>query len=80
MRSRRKNPGKQGGAPLVKGTRVPAQQILEEFQLGSSIADIERNYPSLTEAQIRVLIAFDKDHKASPFREEAGADGRELAA
>jgi uncharacterized protein (DUF433 family) len=59
-------PGKQGGAPLVKGTRVPAQQILEEFQLGSSIAEIERNYPSLTEAQIRALIAFDKDHKAQP--------------
>jgi uncharacterized protein (DUF433 family) len=38
--------GKQGGVPVVKGTRIPAQQIVDEFRLGSSVTDIERNYPS----------------------------------
>src|SRR5438270_14078921 len=37
-------PGKQGGVPLVKGTRIPADQIIEELQLGSSISEIEENY------------------------------------
>lgn len=59
-------PGKQGGIPLVKGTRIPAQQIVEEFQLGSSIGDIERNYPSLTREQIQALIIFDKARQLQP--------------
>ena len=50
-------PGKQDGVPLVKGTRIPAQQIVEEFQLGSSIADIARNY-ELAPDQVRRLVAF----------------------
>lgn len=56
-------PGKQDGVPLVKGTRIPADQIVEEFRLGSSLTDIERNYPSLTRDQIDGLVAFGKNHK-----------------
>ena len=56
-------PGKQDGVALVKGTRIPAQQVVEEFRLGSSVTDIERNYPSLTRDQIRGLIAYDKSHQ-----------------
>lgn len=56
-------PGKQDGVPLVKGTRVPADQIVEEFRLGSSVTDIARNYPSLTREEIDGLIAFDKKRK-----------------
>ena len=59
--------GKQGGVPLVKGTRIPAQQIVEEFRLGSSIAEIESNYtPSLTREQIEGLIAFDSERQPQP--------------
>jgi uncharacterized protein (DUF433 family) len=29
--------GKQGGVPLIKGTRIPAQQIVEESELGSTV-------------------------------------------
>lgn len=30
-------PGKQGGVPLLKDTRIPADQIVEEYELGSPI-------------------------------------------
>ena len=51
-------PGKQGGVPLVKGTRIPADQIVEEHELGSPIEEIVENYPSLTRDKICRLIAF----------------------
>jgi len=58
--------GKQGGVALVKGTRIPADQIVEEFRLGSTVAEIIENYPSLTRKHIEELIAFDRLHQPQP--------------
>jgi len=30
-------PGKQGGVPLIRGTRIPADQIVEEWEPGSPL-------------------------------------------
>jgi uncharacterized protein (DUF433 family) len=51
-------PGKQGGVPLIKGTRIPAQQIVDEHELGSSIEEIAEEYPSLTREQIQKLLDY----------------------
>ena len=59
-------PGKQGGVPLVKGTRIPADQIVEEHELGSPIKEIAENYPSITLQQIRDLIAYAERRKSQP--------------
>lgn len=56
-------PGKQGGVPVVKGTRIPASQIVEEAQLGSPIEEIAENYPSITRQQIVALLAYADKHK-----------------
>jgi uncharacterized protein (DUF433 family) len=56
-------PGKQGGVPLIKGTRIPAQQIVDEHDLGSPVEEIAENYPSLTRGQIETLIAFARTHQ-----------------
>jgi uncharacterized protein (DUF433 family) len=58
--------GKQGGVPLVKGTRIPAQQIVEEAELGSPVDEIAENYPSITRDQIKTLIAYADSHKTQP--------------
>jgi uncharacterized protein (DUF433 family) len=50
-------PGKQDSAPVVKGTRIPAQQLAEEYDLGSSVEEIARNY-ELPSDQVRRIIAF----------------------
>jgi len=56
-------PGKQGGVPLIKGTRIPAQQIVDEFELGSPVEEIAENYPSITSEQIKSLIDFARTHQ-----------------
>jgi uncharacterized protein (DUF433 family) len=57
-------PGKQGGVPVVKGTRIPASQIVEEAQMGSPIEEIAENYPSITREQIAALITHADQHKS----------------
>lgn len=57
---------KQGGVPLVKGTRIPAQQIVEEAELGSPVDEIAENYPSITRARISAILAYADNHKTQP--------------
>ena len=58
--------GKQGGVPLIKVTRIPAQQIVDEYVLGSPVEEIAENYPSITRDQIMSLIDYAHKHKAQP--------------
>ena len=51
-------PGKVSGRPLVKGTRIPADVIVENFEAGSPVEEIEENYPSLSLATICSLLSF----------------------
>jgi uncharacterized protein (DUF433 family) len=57
-------PGKQGGVPLVKRTRIPASQIVEEAELGSSVEEIAENYPSLTVEKLRELLAYSESRES----------------
>ena len=59
-------PGKAGGQSVVKGTRILAGVIVQEFDSGSSIEEIEENYPKLTKATIRNLVAFAHSRKPQP--------------
>lgn len=59
-------PGKMSGQPVVKGTRILAQTIVENFEGGSLIEEIHENYPSLPIDRIRKLIAFAQSHGAQP--------------
>ncbi|WP_375396978.1 DUF433 domain-containing protein [uncultured Sphingomonas sp.] len=52
------NPGILGGKPVVKGTRISVELILEFLAEGAPIAEVIDGYPSLTEADIRAAIAF----------------------
>jgi len=51
-------PGKVSGQPVVKGTRILADTIVEDYDLGCSVEEIQENYPSLPADRIRALIAF----------------------
>ncbi len=51
-------PGKVSGRPVVRGTRILADTIVQDAELGSSLQEIEENYPDLSAATIRQLIAF----------------------
>jgi uncharacterized protein (DUF433 family) len=52
------NPAVLGGKAVIKGTRISVEFILELIASGGSIADIVRNYPFLTEEDVRQAVAF----------------------
>jgi uncharacterized protein (DUF433 family) len=51
-------PGKRSGDPLIKGTRIPADAIVSNFETGSSVEEIAENYPSASLETITALIEF----------------------
>ncbi len=51
-------PGKVSGRPIVRGTRIPADTFVQDFELGSPLEEIQENYPDLSIATIQQLITF----------------------
>ncbi len=51
-------PGKVSGQPIVRGTRVLAETILEYSDQGAPIDEILEDFPSLDVEIIRALIRF----------------------
>ena len=51
-------PGKVSGRPMVRGTRIIADTIVEDAELGSSLEEIHENYPDLPLSTIERLISF----------------------
>ena len=45
-----------GGEPVVKGTRIPVRVVLSHLAAGDAAAHILRDFPSLTEADIRACL------------------------
>jgi uncharacterized protein (DUF433 family) len=51
-------PGKVSGRPTVRGTRILADTIVQDAELGSPLQEIQQNYPDLSIATIERLISF----------------------
>ena len=51
------NPRKVSGAPILKGTRVQADAIIENFESGSPVEEIAENF-AIPESTIRELLTF----------------------
>ncbi len=51
-------PGKVSGRPVVRGTRIMPDPIVNSYDLGDSIEEIHEGFPTLSIAQIRRLIDF----------------------
>ena len=52
------DPKKLGGKPVIKGTRIPVYLILEMLANGMSVEEILREYPELTEEDVREAIKY----------------------
>jgi uncharacterized protein (DUF433 family) len=55
------DPGILGGKPVVKGTRIAVELILEYFEDGASFAEVLQAFDHLTELDVRAAIAFARD-------------------
>ncbi len=47
-----------GGEPVITGTRVTVRTILASLAEGASIQEILEDFPTLTEQDVRAVIAF----------------------
>jgi uncharacterized protein (DUF433 family) len=50
--------GKMSGEPVIKGTRVLAQTIVDNYDSGSSLDEIAGNYPHIPIETIRRVLAY----------------------
>lgn len=46
------------GKPVIKGTRISVELILERLSDGCSVQDILESYPHISEVHVRAALAF----------------------
>ena len=51
-------PGKVSGQPIVRGTRILPDAIVDSSDLGETLEELREGFPSLSVAQIERLIEF----------------------
>jgi uncharacterized protein (DUF433 family) len=59
-------PGKVSGRPIVRGTRILPDGIVNSYDMGESIEDIHEDWPSLSIDHIKRLIEFAHAHPEQP--------------
>lgn len=56
-------PGKVSGRPIVRGTRILADTIVQDAELGSPLEEIQENYPDFSLGTIQQRISFARTHR-----------------
>ncbi len=57
-------PGKVSGRPIVRGTRILPDAIVDSYDLGETIDELREGFPSLSVVQIKRLIEFAHAQRA----------------
>jgi uncharacterized protein (DUF433 family) len=52
-----RDPDVMGGTPVFRGTRVPAQTLIEYLEAGETIDDFLESFPSVTREQVIAFLA-----------------------
>ncbi len=47
-----------GGEPCIKGTRIPVRIILSHLAAGETFLELLKDFPSLSEADIRASLEY----------------------
>ncbi len=55
------NPKVMFGKPVIAGTRIPVEIILDKLEAGQTIDEILQDYPRLSEKDIQAAVAFAND-------------------
>jgi uncharacterized protein (DUF433 family) len=62
-------PGKVSGRPVVLGTRIMPDPIVNSYELGDTIEELHEGFPTLSIDQIKRLIDFAHSQRQSLLRE-----------
>ena len=68
-----RDPDVQGGAAVVRGTRLPVRAIAFYWRASGDKGRILRNYPQLTPETLDEALRYYEDHRAE-IDEELGAE------
>lgn len=49
-----------GGKPRIQGTRISVEFLLELLESGMSTSDIQKEYPHISETDIRAALTYAK--------------------
>jgi len=52
------NPKIMLGKPVIRGTRLPVEIIVEKVAYGATFGDLKRDYPFLTDDDIRAALLY----------------------
>ena len=55
------NPGVLAGKPVIRGTRISVEFILEVMAAGWSVADILENYPGVTQDDVIACLDYARE-------------------
>ena len=58
------NPRVLGGAPVLRGTRMPVNAIVDNFDYGVSVADISEQF-EVPEDRILAILSYAKSHRVA---------------
>ena len=79
-----KDPAVMVGQPVIRGTRIPVELILDWLTVDLNLDELFAAYPRLTVEDVHAAIAFGRDavrhdYRKSPERKEALAAARKRA-
>lgn len=57
-------PGVQSGAPVLRGTRMPANAIVDNFEYGMSVSEIAEQF-ELPPDHIKAILAYAQGHRVA---------------
>ena len=60
-------PGKVSGRPVIRGTRILPDAIINSYQMGDSIEELATGFPALSAEQIKRLINFVHAQRQQPL-------------
>ena len=57
-------PGVQSGAPVLRGTRMPVNAIVDNYDYGVSVAEIAEQF-EIPPANVEVILTYAKAHRVA---------------
>ena len=57
-------PGVHGGAPVLRGTRMPVNAIVDNFEFGVSVAEISEQF-EIPEDCIKAIVSYAETHRVA---------------
>jgi uncharacterized protein (DUF433 family) len=58
------NPNVHSGAPVLRGTRMPVNAIVDNFDYGLSVAEISEQF-ELPQDRVQAILTYAKSHRVA---------------